>query len=58
MNDKFTIAVSREPESNGWLADLMDASGASISTHARTSVAAAIMAVTIELHDLVDPYKD
>ncbi|MEP0343360.1 hypothetical protein [Rhodopirellula bahusiensis] len=37
---------------------LLDEDGDSMTTHVRSSLAAAVCAVTIELSDLVEPYED
>ncbi|MEO9595803.1 hypothetical protein [Rhodopirellula bahusiensis] len=59
MND-YTIKVTSvaDHHGGGWQAELLDEDGDSIATHVRSSLAAAVCAVTIELSDLVEPYED
>ena len=52
----FTIEITKvsEQQGSGWMAECVEIG----STHVRTSLAAAVMAVTIEVHDHAEPYED
>ena len=54
----YIIRLTQVPESQGggWQCSCM-IDGDEV-THVRTSLAAAVMAVTIEIHDHVEPYED
>lgn len=55
----LTITVEPHPaDQGGGFSATVFIKGKRWSSHLRTNVAAALAAVTVDIHDLIDPYED